>query len=261
MNFQSCQYIRELPDLSITSPNIKQLNLHEWIKLVKVHNSDGCLDKLESWDLMGCIELQIIPSFIMMKLLKFLILYECKRVEWFPDILEEMENLKFLSLAYTAIRVLTSSFGNLVGIVQLDIGSYIYSCHLPSSMYKLQYLRKLILHGHVQFPKDVKIGRQVLCNSYGYFSKYDFLTLNFLKNLTSCFNLLEKCLLLGSENLNFQDGIMRFNGLNFLLIEDCKFFKKIPKASRKYKICVCIKLHLVEFTIIKKIIPSRTPLS
>ena len=235
MNFQSCQYIRELPDLSLTTPNIKQLNLRECIKLVKVHDSNGCLDMLESWDLTGCVELQILPSCIMMTSLKFLILYKCKRVGRFPDIPKEMENLKFLSLAYTAIRELPSSFGNLIGIERLDIGSYFCSCYLPNSIYKLQYLCKLVLHGNVQFPKDVESGRQALCNSYGGFSKYHFLMSNFLKYLTSCFHHSEKCLLLESENLNLQDGIMRFNGLHFLLIEDSKFLKKIPKLPESIR--------------------------
>ncbi|XP_030938683.1 disease resistance-like protein DSC1 [Quercus lobata] len=246
MNFQSCQCIRELPDLSIATPNIKQLNLRECMKLVKVHDSNGCLDKLESWDLTGCIELQILPSCIKMKSLKFLILYECNRFERFPDIPQEMENLKFLSLAYTAIGELPSSFGNLIGLERLDIGSYFYSCHLPSSIYKLQYLRKLILHGNVQFAKDVEIGRQALCNSYGGFSKYGFLMLNLVKNLSSCFHLSKKCLLSGSENLNIRDSIMRFNGLDFLLIEDSMFLKKIPKlpeSIRSVYVSNCISLN------------------
>ena len=246
MNFQSCQCIRELPDLSIATPNIKQLNLRECMKLVKVHDSNGCLDKLESWDLTGCIELQILPSYIKMKSLKFLILYECNRFERFPDIPQEMENLKFLSLAYTAIRELPSSFGNLIGLERLDIGSYFYSCHLPSSIYKLQYLRKLILHGNVQFAKDMEIGRQALCNSYGGISKYGFLMLNLAKNLSSCFHLSKKCLLSGSENLNIRDSIMRFNGLDFLLIEDSMFLKKIPKlpeSIRSVYVSNCISLN------------------
>ena len=165
----------------------------------------------------------------MMKSLKFLILYKCNSFESFPDIPQEMENLKFLSLAYTAIRELPSSFGNLIGLEQLDIGSYFYLCHLPSSIYKLQYLRKLILHRTVQFAKDVEIGRQALCNSYGGFSKYGFLMLNLIRNLTSCFHLSKKCLLSGSDNLNLRDSIMKFNALDFLLIEDSMFLKKIPK--------------------------------
>ena len=235
MNFQSCQCIRELLDLSIATPNIKQLNLHECMKLVKVHDSNGCLDKLESWDLMGCIELQILPSCIMMKSLKFLILYECNRFKSFLDIPQEMKNLKLLSLAYTAITKLPSSFENLIGIERLDVGSYSCLCHLPSSIYKLQYLRKLVLYGNVQFPKNVKSGIQALCNSYGGISKYGSLMFNFLKHLTSCFHLSGKCLVSGSENLNLQDGIMRFNGLHVLLIEDSNFLKKIPKLPKSIR--------------------------
>ena len=126
-------------------------------------------------------------------------------------------------------RVLPTSFGNLVGIEQLDIGSYFNSCHLPSSIYKLQYLRKLALQGHVQFPKDVEIGRQEPCNSYGGFSKYCFLRLNFLKMLTSCYTHLEKCLLSRSEDLNLRESIIKFDSLEFLVNEDSKFLKKIPK--------------------------------
>ena len=246
MNFQSCQYIRELLNLSIATPNIKQLNLRECMKLVKVHDSNGCLDKLESWDLTGCIELQTLPSCVMMKSLKFLILYKCNRFERFPDIPQETDNLKFLSLAYTAIRELPSLFGNLTGLERLDIGSYFYLCHLPGSIYKLQYLCKFILHGNVQFAKDMEIGRQALCNSYGGSSKYGFLMLKFVKNLTSCFHLSKKCLLSRSENLNLQDSIMRFNGLNFLLIEDSMLLKKIPKlpeSIRSVYVSNCISLN------------------
>ena len=259
MNFPSCNYITELPDLSFATPNIKQLNLRECIKLVKVHDSNGCLDKLESWDLTGCVELQILPSCITLASLKFLILYECKRVGRFPDIPQEMENLKFLSLAYTAIRELPSSFGNLIGIERLDIGSNFCSCHLPSSIYKLQYLHKLVLHGIVQFPKDVESGRQAQCNSYGGFSKYGFL-MSFLRYLTSCFHVSEKCLLAGSENLNLRDGIMRFNGLHFLLIEDSKFFKKIPKLPESIRSVYVSNCVLLNSQSIKKLF-LQVPLS
>ena len=247
MNFQSCQYIRELPDLLNVSPNIKQLNLCECIKLVEIHDSVGYLDKLESWDLTGCVELQILPSCIMMKSLKFLILYECKRVEWFPDVPEEMENLKFLSLGFTAIRELPPSIGNLTGLERFEIGSNFCSCHLPSSIYKLQQLHTLHLFGNVKFPKDVGIGRQATaCNSYGGFSKHCFPKLNFLKKLTSCFTHSEKCLLSGSKDLNLRASIIRFNRLNFLLIRDSKFLKKIPKlpeSIRNVEATNCISLN------------------
>ena len=251
MNLQSCQYIKELPDLSISTPNIKQLNLCECINLVKVHDTVGCLDKLESLDLTGCVGLKILPSCITMKSLKILILHKCKRVKRFPDISQEMENLKFLSLACTAIRELPSSFRNLSGLERLDIGSYSCTCHLPSSIYELPHLHGLFIHGSVQFPKDVEIGRQALCNSYGGFSKLGFLKLNFLKKLTSYFHLPEKFLLSRSKNLNLKDNILRFNGLRYLVIEDSKFLKtipKLPKSIRYVDASNCISLNSQSLT-------------
>ncbi|KAL4631838.1 hypothetical protein ACB092_04G006400 [Castanea dentata] len=236
MNFNSNQYIRELPDLSSATPNIKKLDLRDCRGLVNVPDTVGYLDKLESWDLSKCVELQTLPSCIVMKSLKHLNLFGCARFKRFPHIPQEMENLKFLNLGYTAIRELPPSIGNLTGLERLDIGSKFYSCHLPSSIYKLQQLRKLLLFGNVKFPKDVGIGRQAAaCNSYGGFSKYCFPKLNFLKKLTSCFTHSEKCLLSRSEDLNFQESIIRFNRLNWLLIQNSKFLKKIPKLPKSIR--------------------------
>ena len=116
MNFNYNQYIRELPDLSSATPNIKNLDLRDYTKLVKIHDSVGHLDKLECWDLRGCNELQIFPSCIVMKSLKYLHLLGCKRIKRFPNIPQEMENLKFLSLGYTTITELPPSIGNLTGL-------------------------------------------------------------------------------------------------------------------------------------------------
>ena len=127
-----------LPDLSSATPNVKKLDLQSCEKLVKIHDSVGYLDKLESWDLWGCDKLQILPSCIVMKSLKYLHLFNCKRVKRFPDIPQELDNLQYLSLGHTAIRELPPSIENLTGLERLDIGSSVYSCQLPSSIYKLQ---------------------------------------------------------------------------------------------------------------------------
>ncbi|XP_030958555.1 TMV resistance protein N-like [Quercus lobata] len=123
MNFHSCQYITKLSDLSITTPNIKQLNLNECRNLVEVHDSVGCLDKLEKLELYNCTELRILPSFLMMKSLNHLDIYMCTRLEKFPDIPYEMDGLKYLTFVGTAIRELPPSFGNLTGLETLHLGS------------------------------------------------------------------------------------------------------------------------------------------
>ena len=98
MNVSHCHYVRKLPDLSITTPNIKKLDLRDCRNLVEVHESVGRLDKLEKWDLTDCSELQILSSSLMMKSLKFFRLFGCIRLEKFPNILQEMNGLKGLDL-------------------------------------------------------------------------------------------------------------------------------------------------------------------
>ena len=227
MNFRDCQYIRKLPDLLSATPNVKNLYLNDCRKLVKIHDSIGYLDKLETWDLKGCFELHILPSCFVMKSLKTLSLWGCERVRRFPDIPQGMENLKYLNLAHTAITELPPSIGNLVGLELLEIGSPFYLCQLPISIYELQHISQLFLFGNVQFPKSVGIGRQG--------------PLNFLKKLTSCFTHSEK-----TKDLNLQECTIRFNRLNFLLIWDYKFLKEIPKLPegiRRIEANNCISLN------------------
>ena len=177
MNFSYCQYITKLPNLFTATPNIKDLNLRGCEKLVEVHNSVGCLAMLESWDLVGCIELQILPSCISMKSLKILSLFQCVRVKRLPDIPQEMENLKYLSLAHTSIGELPPSFRNLIGLERLELGSYFNSCHLPISIYELQHLRKLLLYGNVQFATGVGSEDLNLQESFVKFNELQFLLL------------------------------------------------------------------------------------
>ena len=231
MNFKSCQYIIKLPNLLSATPNIKELNLRECKKLVKVHDSVGCLAKLESWDLGNCYKHRILPSCISMKSLKLLNLFRCERIKRLPDFPQEMENLKFLSLAHTSIRELPPSFRNLTGLERLDFGSYFNLCHLPRSIDQLQHLRilKLYEYDHLQ----------------QYLSNYGFLRWNFLKKLTSCFTPSKKCLLSGREGLSLEESIVKFNRLQYLQIRDSKFLQKIPKlpeSIRTVRAINCISL-------------------
>ena len=175
MNFSSCQYIKKLPNSLSAAPNIEELNLHECKKLVELHDSVGCLAKLESLDLGNYFKLRIIPSYISMKSLKLLYLFWCKRVKRLPDIPHEMKILKYLSLAHTSIRKLPPSFRNLIGLERLDFGSYFNLCHLPRSIDQLQHLRILSLYDNDDLQQ--------------YLSNCGFLRLNFPKKLTSCFTL------------------------------------------------------------------------
>ena len=241
MNFSYCQYIRKLPNLLSAAPNIKELNLHQCKKLVKLHDSIGCLAKLESLVLGNCFELRILPSCISIKSLKLLYLYQCKRLKRLPDFPQEMENLKYLNLAHTSIRELPSSFGNLTGLERLDLGYYFNLCHLPRSIEQLQHLRILKHYDYDQLSMGVGT-----YNLQQYLSNYGFPRLNFLKKLTSCFTLPKKCLLPRSEDLSLQESTVKFNRLQLLQIRNSKFLQKIPKlpeSIRDVRAINCISLN------------------
>ena len=130
-------------------PNIKELDLSWCENLVEIENSVGRLDRLMAGDMYGlCFRLRT-------------------------------SELSFRHHGYPSCQNL--SFGNLIGLTELFIGTTEKRCHLPGSIYNLQHIETLHLNGNFIFPRDVEIDRQPLCNSLGGFSKYVFPS---LKNLT-----------------------------------------------------------------------------
>ena len=227
------------------SPNIKELKLEHCKNLVKIDDSVGRLDKLEVWDLKGCYKLETLPSCLSMKSLRSFNLDSCKSLKMFPpNISQEMKSLKRLYLYGTGISELPQSFGNLTGITDLDLGHRARRLHLPGSIYNLQCLKILILHGDFTFPKD----EEPLCNSYGGFSKYVFPSLNRLSfsefsNLSEMEFILNYCCppTLGELYINFSNivslpkRIDRFQSLEVLEIKDCYGLEEIPSLPQSVR--------------------------
>ena len=96
--------------------------------LIKVDDSFGHLDKLETWNLRGCSKLEILPSGLMLRSLKHFNLSYCERLEKFPAICApKLESLD-ISFCKNLIEVHESvgdlhnlGFWNLRSCIKLEI--------------------------------------------------------------------------------------------------------------------------------------------
>ena len=142
MNLNRCKFIKKLPSL-LCAPNLKDLDVSGCKNLIKVDESFGHLDKLETWNLTGCSKLEILPSSLMLKSLKYFYLSYCKRLEKFPAIcapnLEELD----ISFCKNLIEV-HESVGDLHKLECWYLGSCIKLEILPSRL-QLRSLQTLHL--------------------------------------------------------------------------------------------------------------------
>ena len=103
MNFESCELIRELPDLS-GAPGLSELYLQDCKNLTKIHHSIGFLD-IRSLYLQGCGKLKI---FTQMEL-KSLDLSGCSNLQTYPKISLKMKNIREANLLRTIVQELLKS--------------------------------------------------------------------------------------------------------------------------------------------------------
>ena len=134
MNFNRCKNITKLPDLSVISPNIKEVKLYRCINLVEVDQSIGLLEELEFWDLRGCQNIRIFPRNLRLKSLKTFYF------SWCGSLLQRTETLALLS-----------SIGYLISVHSLSIS--LKNVKDSSNISNLQNLRSLLLDDCENFPK------------------------------------------------------------------------------------------------------------
>ena len=112
--------------------------------LIKVDESFGHLDKLETWNLRGCSKLEILPSGLMLRSLKYFDLRYCERLEKFPAICAP--NLKLLDISYCKNLIeVHESVGDLHKLDCWSLKSCIKLEILPSRL-QLRSLRSLCLN-------------------------------------------------------------------------------------------------------------------
>ncbi|VVA32837.1 PREDICTED: TMV resistance, partial [Prunus dulcis] len=131
LSFQGCSSLgkfSELPssimELELSETAIKKIVLQNCGRFVSLPTSFCKLNSLERLDFTGCF-----------------------KFEYFPEILEPMEHLNFLSLSQTAVKELPSSIDNLMGLQTLQL----YGCKnlkfVPNSIYNLDSLKTLMFGG------------------------------------------------------------------------------------------------------------------
>uniref|UniRef100_A0A7N2M4Y6 TIR domain-containing protein n=1 Tax=Quercus lobata TaxID=97700 RepID=A0A7N2M4Y6_QUELO len=93
---ENCGRLEKFP--AIWAPDLKTLSISDCENLMEVHESVGDLDKLERWDLRSCRNLEILPSLLGLRSLKYFSLVNCGRLEKFPAIWAP--DLKTLYISY-----------------------------------------------------------------------------------------------------------------------------------------------------------------
>ncbi|KAG6676503.1 hypothetical protein I3842_15G154500 [Carya illinoinensis] len=146
MKFSECKLLTKISNLSSCS-NLKELDIMDCENLVEVHDSVGFLDKLVRLRLYQCFNLKSFPRHLKLRSLEVLTLYNCSKLQHFPEIECKMEYLCCISLWGTAIKELPSSIGYLTPALKelLLPKQWTKLMRLPSSIHQLQNLKVLCL--------------------------------------------------------------------------------------------------------------------
>ncbi|KAK3416388.1 hypothetical protein EUGRSUZ_H02100 [Eucalyptus grandis] len=244
INFKNCKFLTRVPDVSLAS-HLERLELSKCKSLVEVHQSVGCLDKLEVLYLNGCTNLSIFPSALKTKSLHELDLGGCRKLEKFPDILAKIEHLKYLMLQGTAIKELPASIDNLVSVDRINLKGCENLVTLPSSIFKLQNLWDLDLtgcsnfatfpmnleestdpHGSLGFPEPFHLYLEGCCN---------LLDLEFLKD-SSKFPQLWTLDLSMTKFTHMPNYISKYDNLHYLYFDGCEQLQEIPQLPPNTRI-------------------------
>ena len=222
INLRYCERLEKFP--AICAPNLKSLDISFCKNLIEVHESVGDLHKLEFWNLQSCIKLEILPSRLQLRSLQALVLYDCRRLEKFPDIHPEMKYLLHLRMSNSGIREWPSSLTHLTkGLFSLGLSNNENLGNFLHSPNKLQLLEEI----------DIPTA-----NSFDGFSGYGFLN---LKNLclTSCdgdineldfqyFPRLSYLAIRDSNIISITQSISGLARLETIEIDNCKQLREIP---------------------------------
>ncbi|XP_031386816.1 TMV resistance protein N-like [Punica granatum] len=242
INFNGCKLLTSIPDLS-SMHSLEHLDLGECKSLQEVHQSLGHLPKVSHLNFLNCCSLREFPSSLKSKFLQSLILKGCSKLSKFPDILEEVGGVKELSLDETAIDELPPSLGNLIGLQEL----YLRNCkrlkNIPSSIYKLKQLERVVFCGCSELEKfpgyqEEGIDSSVISRVSAFpnlifldFQSCSLSEVNFLEDL-HCQSTLIYLNLSGNKFTSLPAGMSKFTKLQQLSLTSCKDLQEIIELPK-----------------------------
>ncbi|XP_055816433.1 disease resistance protein RPV1-like [Solanum dulcamara] len=212
------------PDFS-GLPNLEKLILEHCTKLINVHNTIGCLQKLMILNLKDCQNLKSLPDSICeLKCLETLNISGCSNIEYLPTELDKLTSLKELYAD---------------GISMINLGAQTWYSSLWSWAWKG---RSQILSPKIQeihFPKSLHVLNIAKCNlSPDAFSKVDL----------GIMTLLDWLDLGGNPINNLPDSIKNLTRLKTLNIAYCtkiKYLEGLPSNVTDVNADGCISLEKV----------------
>ncbi|KAL2967712.1 hypothetical protein AAZX31_16G190100 [Glycine max] len=137
LKFDGCKFLTQIPDVSDLQ-NLRELSFRECESLVAVDDSIGFLNKLKNLSAYGCRKLTSFPP-LNLTSLETLNLGGCSSLDYFPEILVEMENITALALDDLHMKELPFSFQNLIGLQVL----WLVSCGIVQLRCSLATMPKL----------------------------------------------------------------------------------------------------------------------
>ncbi|KAK4580869.1 hypothetical protein RGQ29_024497, partial [Quercus rubra] len=215
-SFTSTSQLDELVQLYLQGSSIEQLCIgrknFDKLKIIDLSYSSLIISpdftgvpNLEKLTLSNCSNLcELHPTICSLKFLKNLDISGCSKIDNLPEILGNVKALLELNLSGTAIKVLPSSFGGLIGLTSLILTDCKNLVCLPSSICSLKCLDGLDLSGCSNFDKLPK-------------------NLGYVKSLM-------KLNLSGTAIKVLPSSIGGLIGLTSLILTDCKNLVCLPSS-------------------------------
>ncbi|XP_019071940.2 disease resistance protein RUN1 isoform X1 [Vitis vinifera] len=226
---RGCSNLKRFPEIKDDMENLKMLDLRE-TGIEELTSSIGRLKALQRLDLSGCKSLRSLSESICnLSSLETLIVRGCSNLKRFPQIKDDMENLKMLDLRETGIEELTSSIGRLKALQRLDLSGCKSLRSLSESICNLSSLETLIVRGCSNLKRFPQIK-----DDMENLKRLDFreTSIEELPSLIGRQKALQHLDLSSCKNLrSLSESIFNLSFLETLIVQGCSNLKRFPEIK------------------------------